>query len=278
MLLKYNTRQRLAQTLLHVVILVLLFIMLYPLAMSLWSAFKNEASFAYSKWWPTLPLYLDNIRVAVKSLYKYMLNTVFVAVTGTLGCLAVASLAAYAFAKLKFPGKNQIFMAVIALMMIPGILTLVPSFMLYKSIVGTDNYWILILPQIVGPVFAVFLLRSFFEGLPDALLEAARLDGAGEIKIYSRICLPLSMPIMGTIAIMQISAAWSDYAWPLITVKSEKYYTISLGLMLRYVGETTTDYPHITAGFLVAACPLIFLFVFANKFYVQGLTGSSIKM
>ncbi len=274
----FRTKQRISQSFLHLVILLLVVVMLYPLAMSLWSAFKTEAIFQYSKWYPTLPLFFDNIRSAFTSLSRYMLNTVFVALAGTAGMLVVASLAAYSFSKLEFPGKQGIFMLVIALMMIPGVLTLVPSFMLYKQIVGLDNYAILILPQIVGPVFAVFLLRSFFEGLPTSVFEAARIDGASEGQVYTRVCLPLSMPIMGTLAIMQISGAWSDYQWPLITLKSEEYYTISLGLMLRYVGETSTDYPHITAGFLVASSPLIFLFIFANKFYVQGLTGSAMKL
>ena len=278
MAIKQHSRRLISQIALNILIILLVAVMLYPLAMAFWSALKNEAVFRYSKWWPTLPLYFDNIAHAFRSLYRYMLNTVFVAGMGTLGMLAVSSLAAYSFSKLDFPGKNAIFMAVIALMMIPGILTLVPSFMLYKGIVGTDNYLILILPQIVGPVFAVFLLRSFFEGLPNAVFEAARIDGASELKAYTRICLPLSMPIMGTLTVMQISGAWSDYAWPLITIKSEEYFTISLGLMLRYVGSTSTDYPHLTAGYLVASIPLIFLFIFANKFYVQGLTGSAMKL
>lgn len=276
--MKQRHRRLLSQTALNIIILLLIAVMLYPLVMAFWSAFKNESVFRYSKWWPTLPLYFENIASAFRSLSRYMLNTVFVAVTGTLGMLVVSSLAAYSFSKLSFPGKNAIFMAVIALMMIPSILTLVPSFMLYKGIVGTDNYLILILPQIVGPVFAVFLLRSFFEGLPDEVFEAARIDGASELKAYTHICLPLSLPIMGTLTVMQISSAWSDYAWPLITIKSEEYFTISLGLMLRYVGTTSTDYPHLTAGYLVASLPLIFLFIFANKFYVQGLTGSAMKL
>lgn len=276
--MKYRIKNMAAQAFLHAVILILICIMLYPLAMALWSAFKNENTFQYTKWFPTLPLFLDNVKSAVTSLSHYMFNTLFVALAGTSGMLVVSSLAAYAFSKLKFPGKNVIFMMVIALMMIPNILTLVPSFMLYKKVVGLDNYAIQILPQIVGPVFAVFLLRSFFEGLPESVFEAARIDGASELTTYIRICLPLSKPIIGTLTIMQICGAWSDYQWPLLTLKSEKYYPISLGLMLRYVGETTTDYPHITAGFLVASLPLILLFVFANKFYVQGLTGSGMKL
>lgn len=276
--MKHRIKEKIAQGVLHTIILVLIVIMMYPLAMSLWSAFKNEATFQYTKWYPTLPLFLKNVETAFTSLLPYMLNTAFVALVGTAGMIVVSSMAAYAFSKLHFPGKNIIFMLVIALMMIPSILTLVPSFMLYKEIIGLDNYLILILPQIVGPVFAVFLLKSFFEGLPSSVFEAARIDGASEFMIYLKICLPLSKPILGTLTIMQICAMWSDYQWPLMTLKSEQYYPISLGLALRYVGETATDYPHITAGFLVASLPLIFLFIFANKVFVQGLTGTGMKL
>lgn len=275
---KYKIKRTIGQLMLHLIIITLLAVMLYPLAMALWSAFKTEATFQNSKWYPTLPLFFDNLKTAFTSLYKYMINTGIVAIAGTAGMLVVSSLAAYAFSKISFPGKNIIFILVIALMMIPGVLTLVPSFMLYKSLVGLDNYLILILPRIVGPVFAVFLLRSFFEGIPNSLFEAARIDGASELKVYTKICLPLSLPIMGTLTIMEICGAWSEYQWALLTIKSEQYYTISLGLMQRYVGQLNTDYPHITAGFLVASLPLVLLFIFANKFYVQGLTGSAMKL
>lgn len=276
--MRNKTKSRIKALLLNAIIVILLIIMLYPLAMSLWSAVKNEVGFQSTKWYPTLPLYFSNIGYAFRKLTRYMLNTVLVAGGGTIGMLVISSLAAYAFSKMNFPGKSIFYMAVISLMMIPGILTLVPSFMLYKSLVGLDNYIILILPQIVGPVFGVFLLRSFFEGVPEDIFEASRIDGAGEFRIYSRICLPLSMPIMGTLAIMQVTNAWNDYMWPMITIKNDNLMTISAGLMLNYVGPTNSNYPIITAGYLVASIPLIFIFIFANKFFIQGLTGSAMKL
>ena len=276
--MKNKTKTRVKSLILNSIIIFLLIIMLYPLAMSLWSSVKNEVSFQATKWYPTLPMYFSNIAYAFRKLTRYMLNTVLVAGCGTLGMLFISSLAAYAFSKLHFPGKNIFYMAVISLMMIPGILTLVPSFMLYKSLIGLDNYMILILPQIVGPVFGVFLLRSFFEGIPEDIFEASRIDGAGEFKIYMKVCLPLSLPIMGTLAIMQITNAWNDYMWPMITIKNNDLMTISAGLMLNYVGRTNSNYPIITAGYLVASIPLIFIFIFANKFFIQGLTGSAMKL
>ena len=221
--MKNKTKTRVKSLILNSIIIFLLIIMLYPLAMSLWSSVKKEVSFQATKWYQTLPMYFSNIAYAFRKLTRYMLNTVLVAGCGTLGMLFISSLAAYAFSKLHFPGKNIFYMAVISLMMIPGILTLVPSFMLYKSLIGLDNYMILILPQIVGPVFGVFLLRSFFEGIPEDIFEASRIDGAGEFKIYMKVCLPLSLPIMGTLAIMQITNAWNDYMWPMITIHTFQY-------------------------------------------------------
>lgn len=271
-------KKRLSNAVLHSIMIILLILMLYPLLMSLWTAFKNETSFNESPWYPTLPLFLDNTVYAFKRLSGYMFNTVLVALCGVIGMLFVSSLAAFAFSKLKFPGKNFFYMAVISLMMIPGILTLVPTYMLYKSIVGLDNYLVLILPQIVGPVFGVFLLRSFFEGVPEDVLEAARIDGASEFQTFARICLPLSMPIMGTLAVMQVTNVWNDYMWPMITIKSEQYKTIAAALIQGYVGTSNSNYPIITAGYLVASIPLILLFIFCNRFYIQGLASSAMKL
>jgi ABC-type glycerol-3-phosphate transport system permease component len=124
----------------------------------------------------------------------------------------------------------------------------------------------------------VFLLRSFFEGLPEAMFEAARLDGASEFNIYLRICLPLSGPIMGTLAIMQIINTWNDYMWPIITIQDDELLTISAGLIQRFASTTSTNYPITMASYLLSSLPLIIFFVFANKAYIAGLTSSGIKL
>lgn len=274
-----NKKTLLNHLMLNLLLIFLLFLLLYPLAMTFWCALKNVPGYAYSKWFPTLPLYLSNISFAISKLYVYIFNTIFVACTGTAGMLFVASISAYTFARMKFPGRNFLYMLVIALMMIPGILTLVPSYMIYKSIFGLNNYVILIVPIIAGgSVFGVFLLRSFFEGIPEEIFEAARIDGAKEFTSYMKICLPLSIPIMGTLAIMQISGVWNDYIWPMITIKDDHFFTISAGLLMNYVGGYSSNYPEIFAGYLVASIPLILLFVFANKYYVEGLTSSAMKL
>ncbi len=267
-----------AQITVSLVIIALLFIMLYPLGMALWGAFKSDYSFQQTKWYPTLPLRVTNLAVAWSTIWRYIVNTLIVAVCGTAGNLFISSLSAYTFARMNFVGKKFLYMMVIALMMIPGVLTLVPSYMLYYDIVGLNNYFILILPKIVNCVFGVFLLRSFFETIPESIFESARIDGAGEFKIYGRICLPMSMPIMGTLCIMQINNAWSDYMWPSITIQDNNLLTISAGLMINFTNITSVNYPLMFAASLLASSPLIFLFVFANRYYIEGLTSSGLKL
>ena len=267
------------QIALHVALLLLCALMLYPLGVALWGAFKTNAEFTVSKWYPTLPFYFDNFFVAFKALCPYMLNTIFVGGVGTLGVLAVSCPAAYVFARKRFPGKNILFFLVIGLMMIPAIMTLVPSFMLYKDLVGTDTYLILIIPVITGgSVFATFLLRSFFEGIPEGIFEAARLDGAGDFLCFFKICLPLCIPILVTLAIMQLNGVWNDYIWPMIACPTDSSkLTIAAAIKKEFLSGNSGSYPTLFAGYLVSSLPLVALLLFGNKYYVEGLTNSAIK-
>lgn len=267
------------QIALHAALILLCALMLYPLGVALWGAFKTNAEFTVSKWYPTLPFYFDNFFVAFKALWPYMLNTIFVGGVGTIGVLAVSCPAAYVFARKKFPGKNVLFFLVIGLMMIPAIMTLVPSFMLYKDLVGTDTYLILIIPVITGgSVFATFLLRSFFEGIPEGIFEAARLDGAGDFLCFFKICLPLSIPILVTLAIMQLNGVWNDYIWPMIACPTDSSkLTIAAAIKKEFLSGNSGSYPTLFGGYLVSSLPLIALLLFGNKYYVEGLTNSAIK-
>lgn len=264
---------------LNLIILILLILLIYPLAMTIWCSFKSEQAFQYSRWYLTMPLRLSNYMVAFPMIWRYIVNTIFVAGAGTAGMLFIASISAYTFARMKFPGKEFLYMCIIALMMIPGILSMVPGFMLYKRIIGLNNYAVLIVPIIVGgPIFGVFLLRAFFEGIPESIFEAARIDGAGEFAVYKTICLPLSIPILGTLTIMQVVGVWNDLLWPMITIQDDKFMTISAGLVIRFTSQVGSNYPLTFSGYMLASIPLIMLFAFANKYYIEGLTSSAIKL
>ncbi|MBB6670755.1 carbohydrate ABC transporter permease [Cohnella nanjingensis] len=272
-------RITLRRTLLHLVIVWLLFMLLYPLGMTIWGSFKSELGFQYSRWYPTLPLAWGNYKTVFPMVWRYIVNTVFVAFVGTTGNLIISSLSAFTFARMKFPLKEFIYTAVIALMMIPGVLSLVPTFMLYKGLGVFDTYAVLILPIIVsGPIFGTFLLRGFFEGIPEEIFEAARMDGATEFKIYRLMCLPMSIPILGTLAIMTIMNTWNDILWPMVTIKDESLLTVSAGLLVRFTTLVGSNYQNQFAGYMMASVPLILLFVYANKYYIEGMAGSSVKL
>lgn len=267
------------QTILHMIIVILLVLMLYPLVMAVFIAVKNASQYTSAPWVPTLPMWFSNFPVAGRSVVRYVCNTVIVATAGVGGMLFVSSISAYVFARLKFPGKEQIYFGIIALMMVPGVLTLVPQYMLYHDLGLLNSHWALIVPQIFGgSVAGVFLLRAFFGGIPEDIFEAGRIDGCGEFGNYIYVCLPLSKPILGTLTMQGIMGVWNDIVWPTITIQNSKLWTISAGLYLEFTGTYSTNVPVQFAGFLIASTPLILLFVFANKYYVEGLTSAGLKL
>lgn len=267
-----------SQIVLNVIIIILLFTLIYPLFMAVWCSFKSELGFMYTKWYPTLPLRIGNYITVFSKVWRYIVNTVFVAVVGTTGMLMISSASAYTFARLKFPGKEFIFMSFMALMMVPGVLTLIPNYMLYKRFGLLDTYWALILPSIVAPIGSVFLLRSFFRGIPEEIFESARMDGAKEITVFFRICLPLSVPILATLCIMSVNGTWNSYFWPMITIRNNDLLTISAGLVTRFQSEYGTNYPLSFSGYMLASIPLLLIFIFANQYYIEGITSAAIKI
>ncbi len=279
-LFKNKWKLVLSQTLLHLTMAFLLFCMIYPLIMSVWCAFKTTTSYDVSKFYPTLPLKVDNLATAFGKVGNYVYNTIAVAVFGITGSLIISSLASFAFAKMEFPGKSLFFMMVLGLMMIPGILTLVPQFLLYKGLNLNNTLLAILLPQLTAaPVGSVFLLTIFFKALPKDLFSAAEIDGANDFQVYKSVAIPLCMAILITLAIQQINGLWNDYIWPM-TVISTNYekLTVSAGLIVEFRDLYSQNMPVTYSGYLIASVPLIIVFVFGNKFYIQGLVGSAIKM
>ncbi|MBQ9480849.1 MAG: carbohydrate ABC transporter permease [Clostridia bacterium] len=273
-------RARFGQVFLHLTMAFLLVCMVYPLVMSVWCAFKTTTEYDISKFYPTLPLKLSNLATAFGKVGGYTYNTLAVAVFGITGSLAIAALASYAFAKMNFPGRSLFFTMVLCLMMIPGVLTLVPQFLLYRRLNLNDKLIAVLLPQLtMQPVGAVFLLSMFFKALPKDLFNAAEIDGASEFQIFINIAVPLCVPILITQAIMQINGLWNDYLWPM-TVISTNYskLTVSAGLIVEFRNMYSQNMPVTYSGYLIASIPLLFVFLFGNRFYIQGLIASSIKM
>lgn len=204
------------------------------------------------------------------------LNTLFIAVPSTLGGLITAAFAGYAFAKMQFPGRDKIFAALLATMMLPGIVMLIPQFVMFAKIGWVDTYLPLIVPGAMGSAFAIFMMRQFFMGIPDELIEAATLDGCNPFQTFTRIVFPLAGPALATLAIFGFKGAWNDYFGPLIYVNSPEKFNIQQMIAATqnaYSGEPAV----LMAAALVAMLPLVILFFVAQRYFVEGVASTGMK-
>jgi len=276
-MLRRNPRRWSGELLKHAVLLGLLFFVFFPFYTMVVISLKDNAQMLENPWAPTWPLHWENYAVAFRQVAPYVLNTVVVAVATMFGTLLVASLSAYAFGRYRFPGSGVLFLMVVVLMMIPGVLNLVPSFVLVKELGLLNTYWVLVLPAIAGgQVTAIFILRTFIREIPQEIFESAAIDGASELRMYWHIALPLCRPILATLAILTLLAMWNDYVWPLVTLDKESLFTVTIGLAY-LTGAHSTDWGPLMAGYVLCALPIVVLFFFAMRLFVQGLASGAIK-
>lgn len=207
--------------------------------------------------------------------FLYYFNSIKVTVFSVLGILITSSLAAYGFTKMKFKGRDIIFLLYLSTMMIPQQVILVPRFILFKYLNISDTHYALILPGIFT-AFGVFLLRQFMVSIPNELSESAKVDGAGHLRTWFQIITPLTLPALVTLALISSVWSWNDYENPLIFLKTVKLYTIPLGLM-SFVDETGKRYSLIMAAAVSSTLPLILLFLAGQRFFIEGLTSGAVK-
>lgn len=264
---------------LHVILVIFAICTFYPLVFTLFTSFKDNSQFFSTFWGPAFPLHWSNYTDAWQQLYPVLINTIFVGVISAFGVVFLASLSAYVFARHRFPGSSAIFYAIIALLMIPSVLTLIPLFLLVKNIGLLNTYWVLILPYIAGgQAFAIFVLRSFMAALPEEIFESARIDGASEFLIYRRIAVPMAKPILGTLAILALLGTWNDYIWPSVTLRNADLWTISLKLVsFSSQWASLQQYGPMFAGYVIASIPLLILFMFTMRLFIEGLASGAIK-
>lgn len=268
--------QALRAALTYVLLTTAAVVMLLPFLWMLSTSLKTASSvFVYPPEWIPNPVQWRNYAdvVHVMPFLRYVLNTAAVATSITVLHLAVSSLAAYAFARLRFPGRDRLFLAYLATLMVPGQVTLIPNFLIVKYLGWIDTYQALIIPQIFT-AFGTFLLRQFFLTIPGELEDAARIDGASAFGIYWRIVLPLSGPALATLGVFTFTAQWNNFLWPLIVINDEQMRTLTVGLRA-LVGQFTVQYPLLMAGSVISVLPMLVIFVLAQRFFVRGiaLTG-----
>ena len=255
-----------------------LFFMFLPFIITIIISFKDIPQFDHFPFTVTFPLHPDNYLEAWRIVSRYILNSIITSGTSVVGMVFLAAIAAWAFARYPFPGREIFFFGVLALLMVPGELTLIPAFLLVKDLGLLNTRWVLIAPYIAGgQVFAIFILRQFFEALPGEMFEAARIDGANELQVFRHIGIPLSQSILGVVAIMHVLSTWNDVIWPLVTLRSNELMTLTIGL---YAFRTAwyTIWGPLMAGYVIASIPLIILFAFTSRLFVEGLSSGAIKM
>ena len=249
-----------------------------PLVMAFLISLKTIPQFARQPFALTFPLHWENYGFAFEIVLEFIRNSIIVSGVTVVGVLLLASLSAYAFGILEFPARQALFYLVLSLMMVPSAMTLIPSFVLVKDLGLMNTYWAMILPWIAsGQVFAMFILRTFFESLPKELFDAARIDGASEWQGYWRIALPLSKSMLGVAAILNILGTWNNLIWPYLTIQRQTLLPLTPGLWA-YQTEYFTRYGLTMAGLLIGSIPLVILFIFTSRWFVAGLTSGAIKV
>ncbi len=226
--------------------------------------------------WENYPDALDFLPKSTKKGLVYLLNTVYVTLLSILGTLFSCSLVAYSFARLRWPGKDIIFALLLATMMLPGAVTMIPVFMIFKYLGWVDTLNPLWVPSFFGSAFAVFLMRQFFMSIPRDLEEAARLDGAGYFKTFILILMPLVKPALAALAIMTFMGSWNNFMGALIYINSPEKMTLAYGLQL-FMGEAGIEYGMLMAASVLVILPVLIIFFFAQKHFIEGITLTGIK-
>ena len=261
-----------------VVAAVVSVIVIFPLYWMLVVAFSPPGDLFRPGWrlWPT-EFTLDNF-TRIFDRYPvgdWFLNSVVIGAFVTALTVTLNLLAGYAFAKLKFPGNNILFLLTLSTMMVPVQAIMVAQFRLVTGLGIYGSYWSVILPG-AAAAFGVFLARQFILGIPDELIEAARLDGAGSFRTFWSIVLPLCRPLIAVLALLTLLGSWNDFGWPLIALKDNALFTLPIGLLyLR--GQSTPDFASIMALALISVLPMVILFLVFQRYFVQGFARSGIR-
>lgn len=206
----------------------------------------------------------------------YAVNTITITLICVVANVFVNAFIAYGFAKIPFPGKNILFTIVLSTMMIPGFVTLIPQYVLFAKLEWLNTYYPLVVPALFGSAFNIFLLRQFFQTIPNEMIEAAKMEGANHFYIWRKIALPLVKPALATVAIFSFNGAWNDFLGPLLYVNDESLYTLQIGLQV-FKEQASTQWNYLMAGSLLVLLPVIILFFVFQKYFIKGanITGSS---
>lgn len=269
---------KLTNSLIYIFLFIIAVVTLFPFIWMFFTSFKAEADIlayppsliprtfslrSYLEIWNSIPF------------FRLFVNTVIFSVGVTFISVILDSMAAYAFARIDFPFKNILFIIVLVTLMIPFQVILIPLFKLLYELNWLNTYMGLIIPR-ASSAFGIFLLRQFFVKIPYALEDAARIDGCSEFTIFRKIIMPLSKPALATIAIFHFMYNWNDFLWPMVITNSMSMRTLPVGLAL-FRGEHVIEYGMLTAGAVLALLPIVLVYLYAQKYFVQGIALTGLK-
>ena len=260
--------------LLRTPLIILAIITYIPLAFTLITSFKSNAQFFANIWLPELPLHPENYARAWTILGRAIKWSAVYSIPNLALVLVVSGLAGYAFARFRFPRKELLFTAILALMMLPGALTLIPLFVQIASWGWINTVHGIVLPWAAGQiVIGTFLMRVFFETLPAEYFEAARLDGASEFTLFTRIALPLALPALATLAILDLLFTWNDLIWPLVVTADYERLPVAVAVLAFDQEFLSPEYGVTYAGFIISIVPLAIVFALTARRFMEGLEG-----
>ena len=263
----------------YIMLLLLAISTLFPFFWMVTTSFKEEQKiFLMPPQWIPKPFLVDAYVYIFKNmpfaLYTY--NSIKISVLSTLGVVLSSSLAAYAFARVRFAGKGALFVVVLATMMIPFQVRMIPTYLIMDRLHWIDTHYPLWLPAFLGSAYGIFLVRQYMLTLPQELMDAARIDGCTHFGIYWRIVMPLSKPVLATLALITFMGAWNDLLGPLLYLNTDNKITLTLALT-RFRGHNYTYWARTMAGATVSIVPVAILFIFTQQYFVQGVTLTGLK-
>ena len=276
---RLRSRDRIAKLVLYVLLFGGLLFVVGPFVWMLLSSFKPEGEIRANPptWWPNDPSFANYGNLFDRLDFPtFFTNSAIVAVVTTVGNLLFCSAAGYALAKIPFAGKKILLGIVLGTLMVPSIVTMVPLFVLSSNLGLVNTLAGLILP-FLAQAFGVFLMRQFIQSIPDDLLEAARIDGANELRIFWQIVLPLCRPALATLGILTFLASWNNFLWPLVAATGEETYTLPVALALYAIGQNRTEYDLLLPGAVVVVVPVLVVFILLQRHFVRGIATTGLK-
>ncbi len=275
-----NARGGASRAVTHVVLIAWCVLSVFPLLWMIGTSIKpvTEAIGGLGSMIPRSPSAANYARVAgLLPLARNTLNSFIVAVSGTIITVFLCSLAGFAFAKYSFPGRDALFLFLLATMLIPPEAGIVPTFLIMKRLGWINTYWALIVPR-AATAIGIFYMRQYIASFPTEIMEQARIDGCSELRIYGRLVLPVVLPALAAWATIAFIARWNDFMWPLLLMRSKDMYTLMVSISILPVSEgLSTPWPVIMAGTTIAVAPLICVYVIMQRYQVSGLTLGAVK-